>query len=202
MHVEFLVEEPSAEAALREFLSSLLGAENTFRIHAHQGKRDLLNSLAGRLRGYSKWLPDDWRIVVLVDRDAEDCRRLKRRLNRLAKDAGLKTRADARSPGIIRVLNRIALEELEAWFFGDTDAIRAAYPRIPSNLSANARYRDPDAIRGGTWEALERVLQDAGYHKGGLPKIEAARRIAHHLRIENNRSVSFRAFCSGVRSLL
>lgn len=43
------------------------------------GTRDfaLLARLPERLRGYASWLPDTWRIVVIVDRDDADCTTLK-----------------------------------------------------------------------------------------------------------------------------
>jgi hypothetical protein len=89
---------------------------------------------------------------------------------------------------------RVAVEELEAWFFGDMDAVRAAYPRVPPTLERGAGYRDPDAIRGGTEEALQRVLQKAGYFAGGLRKIEAAGAIAKHMDPRRNSSRSFQVF--------
>jgi hypothetical protein len=100
------------------------------------------------------------------------------------------------------VLNRLAIEELEAWFFGDVGALRAAYPGIPSSLGERANYRDPDAIRGGTWEALERELQRAGHHREGLAKIKAAQEIAAHMAPERNRSRSFQAFRQGLLDLV
>ena len=51
-HVEFLVEEPSAEEALYNLVSKILGQGFSFNIHPHQGKHDLLKKLRGRLRGY------------------------------------------------------------------------------------------------------------------------------------------------------
>ena len=51
------------------------------------------------------------------------------------------------------------IEELEAWFFGDIAAIHAVYPRVSIHLGSRANFRDPDAIPGGTWEALERVFK-------------------------------------------
>jgi hypothetical protein len=178
MHVEFLVEEPSAEAALSNIVPKIVGPENTFAIHAHQGKTDLLAKLPARLRAYRQWLPEDWRIVVLIDTDAEDCRILKARLERDARAAGWTTKSSVPAGTQFTVLNRLAVEELEAWFFGDVAALNAAYPRVSVDLGARARYRDPDAIRGGTWEALERELQRGGYFGGGLPKIEVARAIS------------------------
>ena len=159
MHIELLVEEPSAEAALQELLPQIIGDTATFSIHPFQGKPDLMAKLSGRLRGYSHWLPVDWRIVVLVDTDEEDCQELKAQLEQAAQMADLATKS-ATLPGMsFQVLNRLAIEELEAWFFGDPEALHTAYPRVPSTLTKRALYRDPDAIRGGTWEALERVLQ-------------------------------------------
>jgi hypothetical protein len=156
-HVEILVEEPSMEAALRILLPRLLG-NTSFQVHPYQGKPDLLGELPKRLRGYAAWLPDDWRIVVVADRDAEDCHSLKQRLEQIAADARLETRTAGR-PGDVQVVNRLAIEELEAWFFGDWSAVKAAYPRVSDGIPRQARYRDPDAIRGGTWEAFERVLE-------------------------------------------
>jgi hypothetical protein len=48
-HVELIVEELSAEAALHELLPPLLGPL-TFSVHACQGKNDLLKQLPARLR--------------------------------------------------------------------------------------------------------------------------------------------------------
>jgi hypothetical protein len=92
------------------------------------------------------------------------------------------------------VVNRIVVEELEAWFFGDWSSVCQAYPRVPATIPQQARYRTPDAIAGGTWEALERVLRNAGYFQSGLRKIEAARAIASHMQPEINTSQSFQIF--------
>lgn len=202
MHIELLVEEPSAEAALSELLPRLVGQNATFHIHPHQGKRDLLDSLPGRLRGYARWLPRDWRVVVLIDLDGSDCKRTKANLQRIARTAGLTPKTSASGQGSYQVLNRIAIEELEAWFFGDVEAMCAAYPRVPATLGAKRGFRDPDRIKGGTWERLEQVLQNAGYFKGGLPKIAAAREIAKHMQPDRNRSRSFCVFRDGLNALL
>ena len=190
-HVEVLVEEPSMEAALRLLLPSMLEAI-TFEIHQHQCKQDLLEQLPKRLRGYSSWIPETWRVVVIVDRDDDDCDRLKRRLETMAKEAGLRTRSMT-GGGRYVVVNRLAIEELEAWYFGDWEAVRAAYPGVSATIPRKAPYRDSDAIAGGTWEAFERVLQRAGYFKTGLRKIEAARAVAAQMDHARNRSRSFQA---------
>jgi hypothetical protein len=190
-HVEILVEEPSMEAALRLIIPKI-GDALTFEIYPYRCKQDLLGKLPARLKGYAAWLPRDWRIVVIVDRDGDDCAALKRQLEKAARDAGLISRA-RRAGGGLQVVNRLAIEELEAWFFGDWDAVCAAYPGVDHNVPDNHKFRDPDAIAGGTWEALERILQRAGHFQTGLRKIEAARAITQHMNPAANRSRSFRA---------
>lgn len=204
MHLEVLVEELSAEEALRIVLPGLLGPTVTFELHSFQGKLDLLAKLPARLRGYARWMASgiDARVVVLIDEDRRDCRLLKAQMERAAADAGLRTKTAALPGEPFVVLSRVAVEELEAWFFGDCAAIRSAYPRVPANLEARARFRHPDAVGGGTWEALERVLRRAGYHQGGLAKVRAAREIAVHMEPDRNTSPSFGCFAAGLRALV
>ncbi|MBN1345158.1 MAG: DUF4276 family protein [Phycisphaerae bacterium] len=187
------------EAALRVLLPRLLG-DTSFEVHPYQCKNDLLKRLPERFRGYSSWLPTDWRIVVIMDRDDDDCHTLKRRLEQSASDAGLRTRTVTGSSGY-QVVNRLAIEELEAWYFGDWGAVKGAYPRVPDGIPRQAKFRDPDRIRGGTWEAFERVLQRAGYFRSGLRKIEAARAVAERWNPDSNRSKSFVVFRDVVREM-
>ncbi|HNU11509.1 MAG TPA: DUF4276 family protein [Rubrivivax sp.] len=196
-HFEFLVEEPSMEAFLRALLPRLLPHDRTFEIHPFQGKSDLLGKLEQRLRGYAAWLPSDWRIAVVVDRDDQDCRVLKGQLESMAQRAGLRTRTGARNAPW-QLVNRIAIEELEAWYFGDWAAVRSAYPRAAENVPRRQALRDPDAIAGGTWEAFERIMQARGYFRGGLLKIEAARAIGAQVELARSSSRSFRVFCDAL----
>lgn len=198
-HVEVLVEEPSMEAALRLLLPRLLGSV-TFQVHPHQCKNDLLKQLPDRLRGYSRWLPKDWRIVVVVDRDDDDCNVLKQQMEQFAASAGLRTRTVAGNDDY-QVANRLAIEELEAWYFGDWDAVVAVYPKVPNSIPRQASFRKPDAVAGGTWEAFERILKRAGYFRTGLRKIEAARAVAQHWNPDINRSQSFAAFRDLLREM-
>jgi len=202
MHLEIYVEEPSAEKALLHLIPAIVGREISFRIHVFQGKSDLLAQLLKRLKGYRRWLPKDWRIIVLIDADRQDCRKLKADLERAAQAAGLITHSMAQAAQAVQVINHIAVEELEAWFLGDIQALAEAYPGVPPTLGRRADYRDPDAVRGGTWEALERVLQTAGYYSSGLPKGEAADRIAGHMQPARNRSKSFQVFKQALEALI
>ncbi|OQC13978.1 MAG: hypothetical protein BWX73_02022 [Lentisphaerae bacterium ADurb.Bin082] len=192
-HIEFLVEEPSMEAALEELLPRLLG-ETTFAIHCYQCKNGLLTHLPQRLRGYAAWLPQDWRIIVVVDRDDDDCLELKHKLDSIVATSGMRNKSTPLVESW-QVASRLVIEELEAWYFGDWTAVCAAYPCVTANIPLQARYRDPDAIAGGTWEAFERILQRAGYFSTGLRKIEAARAIAAHWEPSRNTSRSFQTFC-------
>ena len=134
---------------------------------------------------------------MVVDRDDDDCVALKNRLEETAAAGGLRTRSRAgHRPW--QLVNRIAVEELEAWYFGDWQAVRLAFPRVSQTVPDQASYRNPDAIRGGTWEAFERVLQRHGYFKTGLRKIEAARAIGAHIDPGRSRSHSFARFWEAV----
>jgi Domain of unknown function (DUF4276) len=205
MHVEFLLEEPSAEVLLQTLVPRILGPSSTFVLHPFQGKDDLMRKLPNRLRAYKNWLPqvygDNWAIVVLRDEDRQDRYVIKQRMELIAEQAGLVTRTAVRKGAQppFHVVNRIAVEELEAWYFGDIPALRAAYPEIPASLASKEGFRDPDAIGGGTAEALERLL--ISRFATGLPKSEVARTIAPRLDIERNRSRSFCCFRDAVREL-
>lgn len=184
------------EAFLRMLLPSVLPHGKTFEVYPFQGKADLLDKLSSRLRGYARWLPSNYRIFVVVDRDDDDCRALKGVLEQKASESGLPTRSTSLADW--KIVNRIAIEELEAWYFGDWSAVRQAYPRASDKTPRKAAFRDPDAIAGGTWEALERILQNAGYYSTGIRKIESARNIGARFQADRCTSRSFAAFRNAV----
>ncbi len=200
MHVEFLLEEESAEVALNNLLPNILPQQITYDFHVFQGKQDLIKKLPERFRGYRHWLPHDWIIVVLLDYDRGDCQELKTRLEVIAEREGFSTLSKVGPNGQFQVINRLAIQELEAWFFGDLPAMRQAYPRIPPGLSRKKPYRNPDDIEN-TWETLEKILQRAGYYPGGLPKKEVARKISAYMNPLTNRSKSFQVFRDTLRKI-
>jgi hypothetical protein len=191
-HIEVLVEEPSMEAALLILLPQIVGTIS-YEVHPFQCKQELLANLPARLRAYRRWLPENWGILVIVDQDDDDCQALKQSLEEIAANSGFITRSAA-AGATYSVVNRLAIEELEAWYFGDWEAVRAAYPRVPATIPQKRGYRNPDAIPGGTWEAFERILMKYGYFRGGLRKIEAARVVARHMNPYRNTSRSFQIF--------
>ncbi len=110
MHFEFLVEEASLESALTQILPKILPSTVTFKIHAFRGKYDLICKLPNRLKGYQAWLPPDWKIVILIDEDREDCLKLKNKLEDIAILAGLITKSSGQKNKYFQVLNRIVVE--------------------------------------------------------------------------------------------
>lgn len=190
MHLEVLVEGHSDEKALTNLIPKIIGGAHTFGVYPFGNKQRLLEKLLQRLKAYSKWITEEYRIVVLIDEDRKDCHELKKRLIEDAIKAGIED----------KVLARIAVEELEAWFFGDIKALQTAYPKLPKKLGNRSKLRDPDAISGGTWEYLERIIRKAGYP--GYRKIAGAELIAQHMDPDNNRSRSFQVFRDGLLSLV
>ncbi|MBC3991090.1 DUF4276 family protein [Streptomyces sp. AC563] len=202
VELEVLVEEESASEALKPLLARVLqGSDVQLRIRRFQGKPDLLKKLPDRLLGYAaaRRRGSDVRVVVLVDRDNDDCATLKKDLDRFARQAGLTPRVDADNAGCFDVLNRIAIRELESWYFGDWDAVRKAFPKVAKE--APRAYRaNPDLPAGKASDVFEKILSSSGVRIASKP--EWGRRIGPRLSVEENRSPSFHAFLSGVRALI
>lgn len=123
------------------------------------------------------------------------------KLEYIALTAGFITKSSALVNQNFQVINRIAVEEIESWFFGDINAINSAYPKVSKNISSQASYRTPDEIKGGTWEALERIFKKAGYYQGGLQKLKAAREISAYMDPRKNCSKSFQVFYQTLSNL-
>ncbi len=198
------VEEPSMEAFLEDFIPRRLAVDFDWKIINHNSKWQLLERLPARLRGYAS-ISKEYRpkSLVLIDRDEDDCVALKARLEQACAAAGLvsKSAGGGAAPDVV---NRIVIEELEAWYFGDATAVAAGWPGVSPNLARRARFRDPDAIKGGTHEAFLQVLQKAGYLRDAarLPKIDAARRMAGLVDPARNTSKSFGHFMTGLEVLI
>lgn len=172
----FLLEEPSIKVLLEGLLPRLFPALDILCI-AHEGKSDLEKSLPRKLRA---WTRAEDRFVVIRDSDGADCKALKAALAEICANAG---RDDT--------LVRIACQELEAWYFGDLDALATALgePSLRA-LSAKAGYRNPDAI--------SKPARELGRLCPAFQKIDGARRMADRLSYTNNRSASFRALVEGI----
>jgi hypothetical protein len=98
------------------------------------------------------------------------------------------------------VLNRLAVQELEAWLLGDRAAIQAAYPRIHAP-HFKGMERNPDALEK-SWPVLLGLLQKGGYFLAGKQKRKWAAAIAAEMRdFEQNTSRSFKCFRQGLAAL-
>ena len=104
---------------LDELLPRILPPDVTFQTIPHHGKRDLERSIPRKLRGWKE--PGDIRFVILHDQDTKDCVSLKQELLQLC--------AVTDRPCLVR----IACQEMEAWYFGDIDALCAACAGWPAS---------------------------------------------------------------------
>ena len=88
----------------------------------------------------------------------------------------------------------IACRELEAWYWGDLDAVAGVYPKFnPAKVRNRKPFRKPDEIVKPS-EALKRVLPE-------FEKITAAEEIGQYMDLENNKSPSFQYFVAAVRKV-
>ena len=213
MHIEILVEDSSGEKLLQMLLPQFLGPlgePHTWRLHAYKGfggmpkglvmkadpaKRILLDRLPKVLRGYGK-TPGIDAVVVVVDTDKRDC---------VAFLDELKGVAATCNPVPI-TLFRLAIEEIEAWYFGDQDALLAAYPRAKQDVLG--KYVQDSAC--DTWELLadavhlggSAAIKKAGWPLPGQVKHEWAEKIGPLMKPERNISPSFGKLRDGLRRLV
>lgn len=203
MHLIFFTEEQSAEAALSNIIPKIIDTnEHSFQIITHNGRNDLMKKLPNKLKAFLQSNQPDEKYIILVDRDSNDCKMIKNQLEEIALELGIGTKTNPKSDGTFKVVNRIAIEELESWFIGDQQAIETAFPGINSTFFSQQRFKDPDSIKGGTCENFERLLRRAGYYRAGLAKIDAARKVSEYMNPLLNKSRSFQCFLEGVQSIL
>jgi hypothetical protein len=206
MHFEFLVEGQSERTALEPILTKILGKYNephTWRIHKHRGigklpddlnavpnraDTSLLHNLPSRLRAYGNSLVEGQFVIALIDLDDHPSE--KEFLKKLKK--ALETCSTKPPCSFL-----FAVEELEAWYFGDLPALLAAYPNAKRDVISS--YIQDSQV--GTWE----ILADAIYQGGSraLKKLGTqgldqkriwAKEIAPRMDVLNNQSPSFCRF--------
>jgi len=213
MHIEILVEDASGEKLLEAFLPKLFGVygdPHTWRVHGYKGigripknlnaggdpaKRILLDQLPKLLRGYGK-TPGIDAVVVVLDSDRRNCVDLLAELKALAVNCNP-------APN---TLFRIAIEEMEAWYFGDQHALTAAYPK--ARVDVLQRYTQDSVC--GTWELLadaiypggSAAIKKAGWPLPGQVKYQWAERIGPLLDLDRNVSPSFGKLRDGLRRLV
>lgn len=206
MHFEFLVEGQSERTALEPILKKILGEFNephTWRIHKHRGigklpedlmatpnraDTSLLHNLPSRLRAYGKALAEGQVVIVLIDLDSHP-----------NEEAFLQDLQDVLNTCDTKPHCRFlfAVEELEAWYFGDTAALLDAYPNAKMDI-INSYIQDSQL---GTWELLADAIYQGGSNalkKLGIQGLDQkriwARDIAPRMDVKNNKSPSFCRF--------
>jgi hypothetical protein len=205
MHFEILVEDLSGKNALDILIPMIIDESFTFTIHPYKGigripgnmrdtedpqKRILLENLPKLLKGYGRtfanYSPEYPAAVILIcDLDARDRNTFLAELNAVL---------DACHP---RPNTRfcLAIEEGEAWFLGDLNAIRTAYPNAKNEI-LTAYINDSIC---GTWEHLANAVYAGGASKLGAKGWQAvgkekskwAVEISPLMNIDINQSPSF-----------
>lgn len=182
----FMTEEASMVETLQvvipKVVPNALEKEHWLAI-PHEGKNDLQKSFPRKLES---WREPGVRFMVLRDTDgAPDCKLIKQRLINL-----IPTTFGGSAPII-----RLVCQELAAWFLGDLDAIKAAYPGAEKHSRFKSiGERDPDTLTNAS-ELLAAMT-------GTRAKRTRARKIAQKMDPSRNRSTSFGHFCCSTRRLL
>lgn len=178
--IVFLLEEGSIKVLLEGLLPRLFPGL-PFLCVSHEGKRDLELSIPRKLKA---WREPGVRFVVMRDQNSGDCHQVKTYLIQLCQQSG---RCD--------VLVRIVCRELEAWYVGEPEALRQAFPQVrPNSLREldRSRYQNPDTIFRPS-DTITRVIP-------GFQKRLGARRMAAFLS-RGNASSSFQVFVEGLERL-
>ncbi len=215
MHFDILVEDHSGKKALDILVPKIIGDHHTYTIISYKGigripkglkrssnpaKRIMLTQLPKLLRGYGKTYagyPDDYFAALIFVCDLDDKCPVTFKGELLSILSSCNPQPDTRFC--------FAIEEGEAWFLGDINAIKAAYPSAKNNVLSS--YSN-DSICG-TWEKLADAifpggtvkLSGQGYQKIGTAKSEWAIKISPCMDVEHNSSPSFCYFRDKMREL-
>lgn len=179
----FCLEEPSARRFLEGVVPRLNNQNIPVRYIVFEGKHDLEAHLERRLRGYRNLAAI---FIVIRDQDgAPDCRVIKNNLKQICQRGG---RPDA--------IVRVACRELEAFYWGDLQAVESALGLTGlSKLSKRAQFRDSDAIHKPSTE-----LQKAT--AGIYQKLLGSELIGREICFERCASRSFQALRHSIAAVV
>ncbi len=213
MHIEFLVEDSSGAKLMELLIPQIIGPygeSHTWRLHHYKGeghipkglnprsdpnKRILLDQLPRLLRGYRNTRGID-AVVVVLDVDKRDCSSFLQELRELADNCD----------SLPNTLFRLAIEEIEAWYLGDRNALLRAYPHAKRDVLD--RYLQDSQC--DTWELLADAIYPGGsakVKKAGWPlpgqiKHEWAEKIGPFISLQHNASPSFRKLIDGLKGIV
>ena len=166
------------KATLEVLLPKLGVTIDRVQILSHQGKSDLEASWRRKL---PNWNTLGVSFLILRDADGADCVDRKATLSEVASHCG--------KTDVCKV--RIVCQELEAWFLGDADALRAAgYLKQNQNPK---ELREPDL--------LVKPSHILARWKPGRQKVAGAVEIAKHMEPQRNTSPSFRHTMEAIKQL-
>ncbi|MGC9503170.1 DUF4276 family protein [Baaleninema sp.] len=217
MHFEILVEDISGKYALDILVPKIIGENHTYYIHSYKGvgqipknlkpssdaqKRILLDRLPKLIQGYGKtfraYSKSNYSAVLIVICDLDDkcLHRFRQELIKCLDNCSDKP----------ETYFCIAIEEGEAWYLGDLDAIKAAYPNAKDSILNS--YENDEIC--GAWEKLadavypggSQSLSKLGGQKIGEQKTIWAKTITLEMNIDKNRSPSFCYFRDKLRYLI
>jgi hypothetical protein len=199
MHLEICVEDASGKILVEQILARILREDVSWRVHGYRGvgripkdlkstenasHRILLDSLPKLIRGCAN-TPYVTALIFIVDTDKKDCKEFLQQLKALHLSISPKA----------NVIFRLAIEEMESWLLGDSEAIKAAYPNV---IEGPLKGYIQDSVCG-TWEVLAdaihpggaAALKAAGWPAPGEAKCNWARNIPPHMNFDGNKSPSF-----------
>lgn len=179
----FLLEEPSAKAMLESLLPRMLHSGIKYRLIPFEGKQDLEKQLVRKIRAYQN---QRTRFIILRDQDSHpDCMQLKHRLLDLCAQT---TRSE-------HCLVRLACTELETFYLADLQAVEDALDITGlARQQQSKKYRRPDEL-GNPSHELKALTRNR------YEKITGSRAIGQHLRLDNDRSPSFRNLLTAIRRM-
>lgn len=215
MHFEILIEDLSGKKSLEIIIPNILKDSHTFKIHAYKGighlpknmkdsddasRRILLENLPKLLKGYGRTFnnyPENYNVAVVLVCDLDDkcLKEFLKNLNDILHACNPKPKTRF----------CFAIEEGEAWYMGDLNAIKSAYPSAKDSVLDS--YIN-DSICG-TWEVLADAIYPGGspslLKKGwkviGFEKSKWANNIAPYMDVYNNDSPSFCYFRKKIEEL-
>lgn len=212
MHFEILVEDQSGKIMLDILIPKIIGDEHTFNVKSYKGvghisknmkiavdakNKMLLNNLPKLLTGYGKtWNAQNYKegiVIVVCDLDNKCLKEFRNELIRLLNNCN--PTPETRFC--------VAIEEGEAWFLGDMNAIKRAYPNAKDVV---LKTYENDSICG-TWEKLADAIYKGGTEalkkqNTGTEKCNWAKEITPYLNLDDNKSPSFNYFLKKIRELI
>jgi len=216
VHLEILVEDQSGKKALDILVPKIIGDEHTFKVRSYKGmsripknmkdtddagKRILSDNLPKLLKGYGKTFdsyPADYSATVILVCD------LDKRCFKIFRQELLAILNACNPKPETRFC--ISIEEGEAWFLGDINAVKNAYPKAKDAI-LNSYVNDSIC---GTWEKLAdavyaggaQKLSVKGFQVVGEQKSKWAEDITPHMNITQNMSPSFCYFRDKLQELV